>query len=126
VTELGELREHYGEILERGVEVVAVSVDPPETSERLRRRLALEIRFVSDPEGTLMDPLGIRHRGGRPPFGAPAGASRDIFLPTTFLVDVDAGAGGAGAGVVRWVYRPHSYRVRATPQEVLAALDAAR
>jgi peroxiredoxin len=120
VTELGELRKSYGEIAERGVEVVAVSVDPPEVSERLRRRLGLEIRFLSDPDGTLMDPLHIRHRGGRPGFLPPAeGAARaDIFLPTTFLLD--------GDGVIRWIYRPDTYRVRASPREVLAAIDAAR
>jgi peroxiredoxin len=120
VTELGELRKSYGAIAERGVEIVAVSVDPPEVSERLRRRLGLEIRFLSDPDGTLMEPLHIRHRGGRPGFLPPAAgaAGADIFLPTTFLVD--------GGGVIRWIYRPDTYRVRASPRELLAAIDAAR
>jgi len=96
-----------------------VSVDPPEASERLRRRLGLEIRFLSDPDGTLLDPLRIRHRGGRPGFLPPADgkAGPDIFLPTTFLVDAD--------GVIRWIYRPDTYRVRASPSEVLDAIDAA-
>jgi peroxiredoxin len=120
VTELGELRKSYDKIAARGVEVVAVSVDPPEVSERLRRRLGLEIRFLSDPDATLMDPLHIRHRGGRPGFLSPAegAAGADIFLPTTFLLD--------GDGVIRWIYRPDTYRVRASPREVLAAIDAAR
>ena len=131
MTELGELRKRYQEFLDRGVVVAAVSVDPPEVSERLRRRLGLEIRFLSDPSGTLMDPLDIRHLGGRPPdavVGRPRTggvAGGDVFLPTTFVIDVDGGAGGEGAGVVRWVHRPQTYRVRATPDELLAALDAA-
>ena len=120
MTELGELRKSYGAIAERGVELVAVSVDPPEVSERLRRRLGLEIRFLSDPDGSLMDPLQIRHRGGRPGFLAPAAgaAGADIFLPTSFLLD--------GDGVIRWIHRPDTYRVRASSREVLAAIDAAR
>ena len=120
MTELGELRRHYQAILDRGVEVVAVSVDPPEMSEPLRRKLGLAIRFLSDERGTLMDALGIRDRDALP---SPPGwgkllrdrASRDIFLPTTFLLD--------GVGVIRWVYRPDTYRMRAPARDVLRAID---
>ena len=121
MTELGELRKRYGEILERGVGVVAVSVDPPKVSERLRRRLDFDIRFLSDPSGLLMDALSLRHRGGRPPAaiapsapGAPP-PNPDIFLPATFLLD--------GDGVIRWVYRPDTYRMRASPSDVIEAID---
>ena len=130
MTELGELRKRYGDILERGVEVVAVSVDPPDTSELLRRRLRLDIRFLSDCEGVLLDRLGIRDRGGRPPAALmPPGHrqrvdDRDIFLPTTFLVSVPDLADAPAT--ILWVYRPESYRVRATPGEVIAAIDAVR
>jgi peroxiredoxin len=120
VAELGELRDNYQAILDRGVEVVAVSVDSPETSARLRERLGLDSRFLSDPEGSLMDAVSLRHEGGAPPpaiTGKPAG-NPDIFLPATFLVD--------GDGVIRWAYRPDTYRVRATIPEVLAAIDAAQ
>lgn len=121
MTELGELRKRYGEIQRRGVELVAISVDPPEVSERLRQKLAFDIRFLSDPAGLLMDALSLRHDGGRPPaFVAPAAPgttpSADIFLPATFLLD--------GDGVIRWVYRPDTYRMRASPDDVVAALDA--
>jgi peroxiredoxin len=121
VAELGELRRSYQAILDRGVRLVAVSVDAPETSEALRQRLDFDIDFVSDTRGTLFDVLNVRDRGGAPPqviTGAPPGASRDIFLPTTFLVD--------GEGVIRWVHRPRSYRVRASVADVLAAIDAAQ
>jgi peroxiredoxin len=122
VTELVELRKRYQEILDRGVEVVAVSVDPPELSEPLRRKLDLPIRILCDAEGTLMDPLNIRHDGGMPP-GLIAGEvakinpSRDLFLATSFLVDEQ--------GTIRWIYRPDTYRMRASVDELLAAIDAA-
>jgi hypothetical protein len=69
-----------------------------------------------------MDPLHIRHDGGRPP-GWIAGEvakihpSRDLFLATTFLVDEE--------GTIRWIYRPDTYRMRASMNEVLTAIDAA-
>jgi hypothetical protein len=130
VTELVELRKRYREILERGVEVVAISVDPAEVSERLRRRLDLSIRFLSDEEGVLLNGLAIRHHNGRPPAAfMPPGHreptdDRDVFLPVTFLVDVPPDDGVRST--VLWVYRPDTYRVRATPDTVVAAIDAAR
>jgi peroxiredoxin len=117
VTELGQLRAHWQEFLDRGVEVVAVSVDPPDVSERLRQRLGLDIRFLADERGTLMDALHVRDRNAAPPAfmaGRPL-ASRDVFLPTTFLVDRD--------GVIRWIYRPDTYRVRAPAEALLRAVD---
>jgi peroxiredoxin len=101
--------------------VVAVSVDPPEISEALRRKLALPIRILSDVNGTLMDPLHIRHDGGMPPAliageVAKVNPSRDIFLATTFLLD--------DWGVIRWVYRPETYRMRASVDEIVTAIDA--
>jgi len=118
VTELGELRRHYQDILERGVEVAAVSVDPPQVSEKLRQKLRVGIRFL---RGVLMDALDVRDRDGLPPDFITGGLgkgreSRDIFLATTFLVDE--------GGVIRWVYRPDTYRVRAAATEVLRAIDA--
>src|SRR5262249_37897665 len=120
-TELGGLRKRYREILDRGVEVVAISVDPPQISEALRRKLELPIRILSDVDGTLMDPLHIRHDGRMPPAliageVAKVNPSRDIFLATTFLLDEH--------GVIRWVYRPDTYRMRASIDELVAAIDS--
>ena len=100
-----------------------MSVDPPEISEALRRKLDLPIRILCDVHGTLMDPLGIRHDGGMPPAliageVAKVNPSRDVFLTTTFLLDED--------GVIRWIYRPDTYRMRASLDEILAAIDAPR
>jgi peroxiredoxin len=90
-----------------------VSVDPPEVSEALKKRLDLPMTFVADPQGTLMDQLGVRHRNAAPSFAK--GPSRDLFLPTSFLVDEQR--------TIRWVYRPEAYRVRAPATEVLEAIE---
>jgi hypothetical protein len=68
-----------------------------------------------------MDPLHIRHDGGRPPGWiagevAKVNPSRDLFLATNFLVDEE--------GTIRWIYRPDTYRMRASMNELFAAIDA--
>ena len=98
-----------------------MSVDPPAISEALRQRLQLPVRILSDVGGSLMDPLGIRHDGGMPPAliageVAKLNPSKDIFLATTFLLDEH--------GVIRWIYRPDTYRMRASVDDILAAIDA--
>ena len=120
MTELGELRKRYREIMDRGVEVVALSVDPPAITEKLRKKLDLPIRFLCDVDGTLMNPLHIRHDGGMPPAivageVAKINASKDLFLATNFLLDEQ--------GVIRWIYRPDTYRMRASIDELIAAID---
>lgn len=107
--------------MERGVEVVAVSVDPPEIAEAMRRKLALPMKILCDVDGTLMDPLNIRHDGGMPPnlIAGEVGRinpSRDLFLATNYLVDE--------TGVIRWIYRPDTYRMRASIDELIAAVDS--
>lgn len=100
-----------------------MSVDPPEIAERMRRKLDLPMKILCDVEGTLMDPLGIRDDGGMPPSlvagqVARVNPSRDLFLATNYLVDEQ--------GVVRWMYRPDTYRMRASIDELIAAIDAMR
>ena len=99
---------HYREIKAKGVELFAVSVDPPETSETLRQSLDVQFTFLSDPKGELLDLLNIRHRGARRDGG-------DIAHPAQVLIDKN--------GIVRWTYRSEFYRVRASPEEVFAAIE---
>lgn len=104
-----QLQKHYASIAEQGVALYAVSVDPPEASEALRRRLGVDFTFLSDPQGQVLDQLGIHQRGGRID-GA------DIAYPAQVLVDRD--------GVVRWTYTSESYRVRARPEDVFTAIQS--
>lgn len=85
-----------------------MSVDPPRVSKRLQQRLRSRIRFLSDPEGRLLDALGIRHRNGNGLSGA------DIAFPTAVLVD--------GSGRIRWTFQSDTYRQRARPEQVFAAI----
>jgi peroxiredoxin len=93
------------------VEVFAVSVDPPAASRRLRDRLNSRITFLSDPEGALLDKIGIRHHGGR-------NDGVDIAYPTAVLVD--------GEGIVRWIFQSGSARERARAEEIFGAIAELR
>ena len=91
-----------------GVDLYAVSVDPPETSKALKKRLQSSLTFLSDRDGVLLDALNIRHRG--------VPGAGDIAFPTAILVD--------GGGIVRWTYQSDTYRERATPDQIFAAIEA--
>lgn len=107
--QLGELQEYYGEFQRAGVQVYAVSVDPPDHNARLKARLGAGYEFLSDERGELLDALDIRqaHRSV---------TGKDTAIPTQYLLDRE--------GVVRWVYRAESWRIRPHPQESLRAIRA--
>jgi peroxiredoxin len=88
-----------------------VSVDSPAASRRLKQRLKSRFTFLADPEGVLLDRLGIRHRAGR-------NDGKDIAYPTAVLVDAE--------GVVRWIFQSGSYRERARAEEIFAAIAMLR
>lgn len=91
------------------MELYAVSVDPPETSRRVRDRLKSRFTFLADEEGALLDELGIRHEQGR-------NDGVDIAYPTAVLVDAN--------GVVSWIFQSGSARERARSEEIFAAIGA--
>jgi peroxiredoxin len=99
---------YYRQIEDQNVKLFAVSVDPPEASEALRKRLEAGFTFLSDRDGKVLDLLDIRHRG--------AHDGRDIAYPAQLLVDRD--------GIVRWTYQSENYRVRADPERIFSAIAA--
>lgn len=105
--QLGELQQYYGEFQRAGVQIYAVSVDPPEHNARLKARLGAGYEFLSDERGELLDALNIRqaHRSV---------TGKDTAIPTQYLLDRE--------GVVRWVYRAENWRIRPHPQEALRAI----
>jgi len=92
----------------RGVEVVAISVDSPAESRRLCHSRGYSFPFVSDPNAAVIRQYGVLH-----PHAGEDG--KDIARPAEFLVD--------SKGVIRWVNLTGDIRVRARPEAVLAAID---
>jgi peroxiredoxin len=94
----------------RGIQVAAISVDPPEVNRAHRQKLGFTFPFLSDEKAEIIRRYGLLHAG--------AGAKgTDIARPGEFLVDTN--------GLVRWVNLTESVGVRARPEQVLKAFDAA-
>ena len=106
--ELEQLQNYYATIRTYGVKIYAVSIDSPEVNRALRERVGADYTFLSDPDATVLDRLNIRHHTPNPSW-------KDIAIPTQILVDK--------AGMVRWVFQPSNYRIRARPETVLAVLE---
>jgi peroxiredoxin len=106
--ELGQLQQYYDAIRKYGIQIYAVSVDSTEVNRALRERVGAGYTFLSDPDRTVLEQLNIRHHTPNP-------TGKDIAVPTQILVDK--------AGIVRWIYQPSNYRIRARPETILAVLD---
>jgi len=91
------------------VRPVAVSVDAPSVSEDLRKKAGYPYTFLSDPDAKVIRRYDLLHRGAGP-------QGHDIARPAEFLVDA--------SGTVRWVNLTDDFRVRARPEQMLAAARA--
>ena len=90
-----------------GIEVVAVSPDPNEQSQKLAEGLRLGYRFVADRDLAVSRSWGLVQ-----PRGGPEG--QDVPRPATVVLDRD--------GVVRWFSVSRNLQVRPDPGDVLSAV----
>jgi peroxiredoxin len=84
-------------------------VDAPEVSRDLCRRGGFTYTFLSDPKTEVIRRYDLVHPGGGPD-------GHDISRPAEILVDA--------TGTVRWINLTGDFRVRARPEEMLAAAKA--
>ena len=89
--------------------MLAISVDPPETSKKLRQDRGYSFTFLSDPKAEVIRRYDVLHPGGGP-------GEAEIARPAEFVIDP--------GGVVRWLNLTESILVRARPEQVLAAVSA--
>lgn len=89
--------------------MVAVVVDPPATNAELARDAHLSYPILADQNLRAIDAYGLRHAGAGPD-------GHDVAHPASVLIDAD--------GVVRWTFITHNFRVRPTPDAIVAAIDA--
>lgn len=92
-----------------GVEIIAVSPDRNEQSQRLADGLKLAYRFVADTDLAVTRRYGLVHAGG----GA---AGQDVPRPATIVLDRE--------GVVRWLSLGRNFQVRPDPGDVVRAVRA--
>jgi peroxiredoxin len=106
-SELRSFQQRLGEFHDRGVEILAISVDSAEESRKLCQAKGYSFPFLSDAKAEVIRKYGVLH-----PAGGENG--KDIARPTEFLVD--------SSGMIRWVNLTEDLRVRARPQMVLDAI----
>jgi peroxiredoxin len=106
--ELGELDSQFADFTQRGVRLIAVSVDDLESSEQTQRRFP-NLIVLADPERQLTEAIQAMHRGAGP-------GRSDVAAPTTLLLDETA--------TVRWAFRPDRVIVRLKPRELADEIDA--
>jgi peroxiredoxin len=109
VAELQGLGAELSEAERAGVEIVAISPDPSEQSQRLADGLRLGYRFLADPDLAVARRYGLVHAGGGP-------EGQDVPRPATVVLDRD--------GIVRWFSVARNYQVRPDPDDVLRAVRA--
>ena len=107
--ELGELSQMQEQFRKAGVQIVAVSADPPQRSTMLARFVRTQMPLFSDPEESLLGPLGLvqRYSNGQP----------DSAIPAFFLVD--------RKHRVKWIFTSRYYREQPAPRTLLDAAQAA-
>jgi peroxiredoxin len=109
VAELQGLGAQLSEVERAGVEIVAVSPDSNEQSQKLADGLRLGYRFLADRDLAVTRRYGLVHAGG--------GADKqDVPRPATVVLDRD--------GIVRWFSVSRNFQVRPDPDDVLRAVRA--
>jgi peroxiredoxin len=106
---LRSFQQRLGEFDARGLRVVAISNESPDTNRPHRQELGFTFPILSDEKAEVIRRYDLLHAGGGPD-------GTDIARPAEFLID--------STGTVRWVNLTNSAAVRARPEEVLKAYDA--
>ena len=109
MSELQGLGAQLSEAEKAGVEVLAVSPDSNEQSQKIAEGLRLGYRFLADRDLAVARSYGLVHAGAGPEGG-------DVPRPATVVLDRD--------GVVRWFSVSRNFQVRPDPGDVLRAVRA--
>ena len=101
------LQQSLKEFDARGVRLVAVSVDTPETTRQHAEKQGYTFTFLSDEKTEVIRRYDLLHLGGF--------RGADIARPAEFLIDPTR--------TIRWVNLTESYMVRAKGEEILKVFD---
>src|SRR5262245_19029864 len=97
MAELQGLGAELSEAERAGVEIIAISPDPNERSQKVAEGLHLGYRFLADRDLAVTRRYGLVHAGGGPD-------GQDVPRPATVVLDRD--------GVVRWLSVTLNFEVR--------------
>jgi peroxiredoxin len=104
---LRSFEQNLPEFERRGIQVVGISTDPPETTREWLEKAGFTFPILSDAKTEVLRRYDLLHAGG--------GQGADVARPAEILIDP--------SGTVRWLDLTEDYRVRARPETVLAEFD---
>src|SRR2546428_7133665 len=107
MAELQGLGAELSEAEKAGVEIVAVSPDPNERSQKIAEGLRLGYRFVADRDLAVTRRYGMVHAGAGPD-------GQDVPSPVTVVLN--------RVGVVRWFSDSRNFQLRSDQEDVLHAI----
>ncbi|MBI3784664.1 MAG: redoxin domain-containing protein [Deltaproteobacteria bacterium] len=107
MAELQGLQLKTTDLKQHDTDVVAVVVDPVERNALVIRELKLSFPILADSDRRVIRTYDLLH---------PEGGEGGIARPATFVIDRD--------GIVRWRNLTASFRLRPSPEEVVAAVAA--
>lgn len=121
VEQLKAFNKQHDAIEAAGGRVVAVSTELPEFVAKTKEKSKLGFDVLSDPGAKVSRAFGVawaNERYGRVSKIAQANGNErgEIPLGVTYVIDTD--------GTVRWAFLEHDYKKRATPEQVVEALNA--
>lgn len=105
-SEFRGIQRNLGQMEAAGIRPVAISVDTPEESRRLREQTGYTFTFLSDPNAEVIRRYDLVHTGA-------GEKGQDIARPAEVLID--------SSGTVKWVNITENYWVRARPEDILEA-----
>lgn len=116
MAQVKEITERYRELANRGVELVLVSPQPTDLTERVAEMFAVPCRFWVDSDLAAARELGILQDDGVPPGALRNKFGPDTVLPTVVIVDDE--------GRILFADQTENYRVRPDPDIFLRVLQA--
>lgn len=114
MAQVREITGRYRELNNRGVEVVLVSPQPTELTERVARIYQVPVHFWVDRDLRAARALDIAQKHGVPAGPAARKYGADTVLPTVVIVDAE--------GRILFTDQTDNYRVRPDPEIFLRAL----
>ena len=116
MAQVKEIAERYRELSERGVEIVLISPQPTELTQRVAGIFNIPIRFWVDPDLAAARILGIVNEHGVPAGPLAKTYGQHTVLPTVIIVDAE--------GRILYTDQTDNYRVRPEPDVFFRVLAA--
>lgn len=108
MAELGEFVKHNEGLKALDVQMLAVSVDPPDKGRETQQKLNVPFPVLSDSKLEAMEAYGTR-------FPRPGPGGSTINTPTLVLID--------RTGKIVWIHQAENFRIRAPFSQVLEEIN---